>query len=233
MKITFLGTAAATAMPLPFCGCAACRQARRLGGKDIRRRSSILVNSDLLIDLGPDVPAACSQYAIDLSKIRYLLQTHAHSDHFDAGHFITRHPDYAAKELSPLLLAASPATLQAMNAALKREDSCAGLFSADFQRLLRFSLQPLSPFETVQLGEYTVTGLDALHDPRQQALIYFLEHRGKTLLYGTDLSRLSEENFHWLKGRLIHFIILDQTYGEGCNAGGHLDADRSPRYRTR
>ncbi|MCI8441518.1 MAG: MBL fold metallo-hydrolase [Provencibacterium sp.] len=224
MKITFLGTAAATGMPLPFCGCETCRQARRLGGKDIRRRACLLINEELLIDLGPDAPAACSRYAIDLSKIRYLLQTHAHSDHFDAGHFITRHPDYAVKEVSPLLLAASPATLRAMNEALRWEDGGADLFSSDFQRLLRFSLQPVSPFETIRLGDYTVTGLDALHDARQQALIYLIERDKKRLLYGTDLCRLSEENFRWLKGRPLDLLILDQTYGEGHNAGGHLDA---------
>lgn len=224
MKITFLGTAAATAMPLPFCGCETCRQARALGGRDIRRRSSLLVNGDLLIDLGPDVPAACCQYAADLNKVRYLLQTHAHSDHFDAGHLITRHPDYAVQGLSLLKLAASPATLRAMDEALRREDGRADLFSADFQRLLRLSLQPLSPFESVQMGCYTVTGLDSLHDPSQQALIYFIEQEGKALLYATDLYQLGEAALRWLSGRFIDLIILDQTYGEGYNAGGHLDA---------
>ena len=38
MKITFLGTAAATACPLVFCRCATCQQAWLRGGKDKRRR---------------------------------------------------------------------------------------------------------------------------------------------------------------------------------------------------
>lgn len=224
MDITFLGTAAATAMPLPFCGCPTCRIARKRGGRDIRRRSSLLINDNLLIDLGPDVPAACCQYAVDLTKVRYLLQTHAHSDHFDAGHFITRHPDYGGQDIPPITLAASQLTLRAMDTALQREDSGANLFSADFQRRLRFSLQPLSPFRSLQLGEYAITPLDALHDPAQQALIFFIEQGGCTLLYATDLLLLSEENLRWLGGREIHLAIFDQTYGEGCNAGGHLDA---------
>lgn len=58
MRLTFLGTAAATACPLPFCRCAACTAAREAGGKDCRARSSLLVNQDLLLDLGPDAPAS-------------------------------------------------------------------------------------------------------------------------------------------------------------------------------
>jgi phosphoribosyl 1,2-cyclic phosphodiesterase len=37
MKITFLGTSAATSCPLPFCHCATCMQARQFGGKDFRK----------------------------------------------------------------------------------------------------------------------------------------------------------------------------------------------------
>lgn len=55
MKLTFLGTAAATAMPLPFCNCNLCKTAKLLKGKDIRRRTSIVINNDILIDLGPDL----------------------------------------------------------------------------------------------------------------------------------------------------------------------------------
>ena len=99
MKISVLGTSAATSMPLAFCNCTVCRQSRELGGKNIRKRSSIIINDELLIDLGPDAINACNMYGIDAGKIKYLLQTHSHSDHFDAGHFVTRWSDYATKDL--------------------------------------------------------------------------------------------------------------------------------------
>ncbi len=51
MKLTYLGTAAAEGWPAVFCNCPCCRQARVLGGKDIRTRSQALVNEDLLLDL--------------------------------------------------------------------------------------------------------------------------------------------------------------------------------------
>lgn len=59
MKIKVLGTAAATSMPLGFCNCDICKRARQNGGKDIRKRSSIIINDEMLIDLGPDSISAC------------------------------------------------------------------------------------------------------------------------------------------------------------------------------
>ena len=65
MDITFLGTAAANAYPEAFCRCVTCERARALGVPSLRKRSALLVNDDLLIDLGP----ACS--FPDASKATY------------------------------------------------------------------------------------------------------------------------------------------------------------------
>jgi phosphoribosyl 1,2-cyclic phosphate phosphodiesterase len=58
MIVTFLGTAAANAFPEAFCKCKNCEQARALGGSSLRKRSAVLVNDDLIIDLNPDIMAA-------------------------------------------------------------------------------------------------------------------------------------------------------------------------------
>ena len=54
MKIKFLGTAAAEAMPAPFCVCENCKRAMKLGGRNIRTRSQALVDDALLIDFPCD-----------------------------------------------------------------------------------------------------------------------------------------------------------------------------------
>ena len=48
MKITFLGTAAATSFPLTFCRCKNCEDARIHKGKSIRKRSSLLIDDTIL-----------------------------------------------------------------------------------------------------------------------------------------------------------------------------------------
>ena len=70
MKITFLGTAAATACPLVFCNCPMCTAGWKQKGKDFRRRASALIGEDLIIDLGPDVMTAAFDFGTDIRKIR-------------------------------------------------------------------------------------------------------------------------------------------------------------------
>ena len=72
MKLIFLGTAAATGMPLVFCNCDVCKQARINKGKDFRTRSSVIINDEMMIDLGPDVPSQANNYNIDLGKIKSM-----------------------------------------------------------------------------------------------------------------------------------------------------------------
>lgn len=103
MKIQFLGTSASPSTPLPFCQCPFCTIARKAGGKNLRRRSSIIINDDLLIDLGPDIMSSSYEYRIDLSVISVCLQTHPHEDHFDPELIISRHPDYGARNAKDFL----------------------------------------------------------------------------------------------------------------------------------
>ena len=39
--------------------------------------ASILINDDMIIDLGPDTQTAMNMYDKDMGKIKYLLQVHA------------------------------------------------------------------------------------------------------------------------------------------------------------
>ena len=65
-----------------FCNCKNCREAARLGGRNIRTRSQTLVNHDLLIDLPPDTYYHKLMSGLDFSAVKYLFVTHWHMDHF-------------------------------------------------------------------------------------------------------------------------------------------------------
>ena len=54
MKIQYLGTAAAEGWPALFCRCKACKEAARLGGKNLRTRSQAIIDDCLLVDFPPD-----------------------------------------------------------------------------------------------------------------------------------------------------------------------------------
>ena len=224
MKILVLGTAAATAMPLAFCRCPVCREARRLGGKDIRKRSSALINDELLIDLGPDSVTACAMYGADISGVKYLLQTHPHSDHFDAGHFVTRMSGYATKGLEHLDIVCSEGTAKIMDEMIRANEDMS-LFNDGDMADVNCSLRLIRHDEALDIGGYRVTAIDSLHDPRAEAMIYLITGPdGRTLLYALDLLRFSKEAWDILSGRRLDAVFIDMTYGEGFNAGGHPDA---------
>lgn len=224
MKLKVLGTAAATSMPLLFCNCPVCRAARQNGGKDLRKRSAALIDETLLIDLSPDLGAMAAMHDFDPAKIRYLLQTHSHSDHFDAGHFVTRAGGYATQNPTPLDVVCSAGTFRDMARWVAYNEPSFDLYSAACQKNMAFRPRLLREFESIQLGAYRVTALDSLHAPDVEAFIYLIERGGKALLYGTDLLEIKPEVWRFLEGRRLDAVLLDQTYGAGCNAGGHLDA---------
>lgn len=68
MKILFLGTGAAD---------------YKGNEKELRRNSSALVDEAILIDPGCYVIDAIREFNVDVNKIKYILNTHRHSDHYN------------------------------------------------------------------------------------------------------------------------------------------------------
>lgn len=227
MKITFLGTAAATACPLVFCRCRACRSAWERGGRDLRRRSSVLIGDDLLIDLGPDLMSSAFAFGVDVSRVRCWLQTHSHSDHFDAGHLITRIADYATVAPLPLDVCASKETLLHMSERLAREEEGATLLTEAWQARLGLAVHPLCHGEQIVLGGRRITAVESNHDPRDGSLLWVIEEGERALFYATDTMRLTDAAWRLFQERGMRFdvVILDHTYGPGTPGGGHLCAD--------
>ncbi|MEZ4707123.1 MAG: MBL fold metallo-hydrolase [Caldilineaceae bacterium] len=226
MKLTFLGTAAANAFPEAFCSCPNCTQARALGGPSLRKRSAALINDDLLIDMGPDIMAAANQHGIPLTRVRFCLQTHAHADHLDTSHFLSRSPAYGVRGAPHLHYYASPGTLRV--AAKLLEGDCAphGFLSAEAQAELNLQVHQIEAMQEVEMGDYRVLALPANHDPSVDSLLYVIRSGGRTIFYGTDTAPLFEEvwrAFHQHKLR-FDLVVLDHTYGPDEPDGDHLSA---------
>jgi phosphoribosyl 1,2-cyclic phosphate phosphodiesterase len=229
MKIQFLGTSASPSTPLPFCQCPFCTIARKAGGKNLRRRSSIIMNDDLLIDLGPDIMSSSYEYRIDLSVISVCLQTHPHEDHFDPELIISRHSEYGARNAKDLLIAGSRQTLETMDAMISRRCDYGSIFDPKVQLALGIKLLAVTPFVPYQINDYLVTGVPANHGSAQQGCLLFkIEAKDKCLFYGTDTSIINDEVWDHLKATKtkIDLVILDLTYGIGyaSKPGDHLGA---------
>jgi len=228
MEITFLGTGAATALPLPFCNCPLCCKARTSGGKDIRKRSSLAVNDDLLVDLGPDTASAAYLYGFPLEQVQYCLQTHSHSDHFDPAHLVTRLPEYASVGVVPMKVCGSSLTLKHMAEGVFREDEGTDMLSPEGMRRLSIHLHHSVPYSTFSVGRYRITALLCGHDPEDGSMVYCIQDGNRSLLYATDTTPFSQEIWDFLISYEFHFtaVVMDHTYGSGINGEGHLNQDQ-------
>jgi len=212
LTLRFLGTAAAESFPAPFCTCVNCQAARRNGGRDIRRRSALLVNDDLLIDFGPDVFQSFQEFGLDATNVRTLLITHGHSDHLAPDSFIYRTPGFRRFTELPGLDVHAPADaldqiLHLMGA--KLED--AGL------RLL-----PLKAGDTVESGGYVIRPLEAVHGgDEHECVTYLVERDGARFLYGTDTGPFPESAWSILAQYPPQLAIIDSTMGH-LSGGSHM-----------
>lgn len=210
MELTFLGTAAYEGIPALFCNCPHCIRARQLGGKNIRTRSQALINDDLLIDFPADSYIHFLQNRIEGHKLRYLLVTHSHSDHFYPADLQARGGPYAHDMAVPTLEIAGSA------------GACRTLSSMQDQ-LGGISFHPILPFETCRLGPYTVTALPARHMEGDNPVFYII--RGdKTVLYAHDTGYFFEEVFDYIRENKLVFdlVSLDCTYVDlPCPANNH------------
>jgi len=235
MKIMFIGTAAATACPLAFCNCAACREGRRRGGKDFRRRSSVLIDDKLLIDMGPDLMSASFDFGFDTAAIEYLLQTHSHSDHFDAGHFITRIADYATEGLTRMTVCCSEKCAVHMSEKLDREEGGATLMEEGWRERLGVSLRLMDHGDTVTLGEYEITAVESAHDTNDNSLMYIIKKGDSAFLYACDTPLLTEKAWQLIESLdfEINVAACDQTYGPDTPGGGHMYANQTADFAAR
>lgn len=226
MILTFLGTAAANAYPEAFCQCNNCEQARALGGTSLRKRSAALINADLLIDLGPDIMTASNLHARPLSQVCYCLQTHAHADHLDPSHFLSRSPGYGVVGAPRLHFYASPGTLRMAARLLERDCAPASFLDPEVGERLNVEIHQIEALQSFTVGRYQVTAFAANHDPVVDPLLYAIQADGECIFYGTDTAELPEETWQGFHQHKLRFdlVILDHTYGPGESGSDHLSA---------
>ena len=224
MKILYLGTAAAEGLPAPFCTCAICENARVRRGREVRSRSQMLIDGELLIDFPPDTYYHALTHDLRLGGVHTLLVTHDHMDHWFPAGLINRHSAYQKGATGVLHVYGN----EAVGRSFERHFSSA-LYSA----------QPIGEFvqfhaihggERVRRCGWEITAVPADHDWLQECLIYICKKDGKTLLYAHDTGlRLRDAAWELLAAGRYDLVSVDATMGlESCpyNHMGIPDAER-------
>ncbi|MBQ9081308.1 MAG: hypothetical protein IJY26_01570 [Clostridia bacterium] len=184
-----------------------CKTARKMGGKELRSRTQILIDGNLGIDFPPDAYYHALRFDVDLSAIENLLVTHSHMDHFYAHDFILRGYKYSLHMTSPVLRIYGNEEVQRVFEECTRRE-----MREEIQKTLPTSV--IKPFEAYRVGEYTVTAFPALHSKVEQALLFLVEKDGKGYLHLHDTGMPPLELFEYLKekGKKLHLVSLDCTF---------------------
>lgn len=221
MKITVLGSGG-FAYPLVFCNCNNCKKAKALGGKNIRKRASILINDELLIDLTPDCQTAINMYKKDMSNVKYLLQTHTHLDHFDINHFTTLDYKYSSIKKDYLTLLCSKLCLEDIQKKVSQYDKM-NLFDNDYLNKIKLKTKTVNHGEEIKIDTYTIKAIYTSHDENIGAQLYLIKQNGKTLLYATDTPPITQTTLKELKGEKIDCLFLDESFGLQEYTYSHLN----------
>ncbi len=225
MRIKLLGTAAAEGFPAIYCVCPACLEARRKGGPNIRTRSGAIIDEDLKLDYGPDTMAHVYAHNLRLDRMRYLLVTHSHEDHFTPWEFFTRRPGFS--HLEP----GTPPVAVYGNAKVGSMLRPADLEPVDGVPAWTFT--EVRHGETYEMGDYRVTAVHANHDPAEACMVYVIQKEGRTLLYGHDSGCYSEASWEVLRRFRFDCVIMDCTFGPLSHEDGHMGFPQNRQIRER
>lgn len=183
MEILFLGTGAAD-----FSEELNKNHSFGLNDKSVRKSASVLIDGKILVDCGPHTFSALSLYNVDISKIKALLITHFHSDHFNRQNvesILRLIPDIKivySKQATPFF---------------KNERNA----------------YPVNAYEPFCLAEYTITPLNANHT--ENPLHYLIQNEtGKSFLYATDGAWMLNDTFNFLRGKYLNAVAIDCTVGD-------------------
>lgn len=204
MKIHFLGTAASEGIPNPYCSCELCERVRITKGKDIRTRSSVVVDDKMQIDISPEFSCQLLRDNVDARKITELLFTHTHPDHFGIGELYSRMEGFGHHIERPLNIYGNDIAIS----------NCVK-FLAGYTS--RFKFNRLIPFVTVQSDGYRITPLLANHAMWEFCYVWFIEKDGKSLFYGHDSGWFPDLTWQWLAGRPIDLTVFECTIGSNGN----------------
>lgn len=198
MKIKILGTAAYERVPALFCECTTCKYARAQGGKNIRTQAQTLINDDLLVDFGQDNYIHFLQQDVDFLKVKYLLATHAHDDHFIPA---------------DLTMSSAPYGHNQMSLDIYGGGDCHRKFQ-EVESVGKGVFHEVKAFQTLEVGPYRVTVLPARHGTADP-FVYVISDGEKTLFYDNDSGLSLDETYEYLRREKIRFdaVIADCTMG--------------------
>ena len=229
MKLHFYGTGASEGVPAAFCECRYCQNIRKKGGKNLRMRTCVQLDENVLIDFSMDTYAQTLFRNLNLSVISHLLVTHSHEDHFFPLTLMTILPPWAFYDGNRVLEVYGNDRIMHE---IKIAENDLGENHPEVEQYLK--LHTLEYYQEFFMGKYKIMPLPASHDPKENCMIYVIQDKEKTLLYGHDSSMFSEKTWEKLKNYKFDCAVLDCTMVDETGVyGGHMGLPDNIEVRRR
>ena len=195
-------------MPAVFCECDNCKKIRSLGEAEYRTRSQVIIDGILSIDFPPEAYAHSLKFGIELSKLKYLLVTHSHMDHFYAHDFILRGYKYAYFDNPTLEIFGNEEVNKVFSECTARE--------LKPEVAPRLSIGVINPYHVFKEEDYNIITLPANHSKTEEALLFYIEKGGRGYLHLYDTGRITDEAFGFLaqNGAKADLVCFDCTFAE-------------------
>ena len=224
MKLKYYGTSAGGGIPEIFCSCRICEPARKYKGKNIRTRSQAMLDDVLAIEYPVDTLAHTAYLGLDLRKVRHILITHGHHDHYLPEDIFSRPQGenwpvhFYCSEFTAAKLQKTIDGTEADFASGRRTRTC------DF----KVAAHPLIPYQTTEILDYKVTPLRARHAEAIGAMIFIIQKGDKSILWAQDTGKFHPDAMDYIQksGLTFDFISLDCTLKRGAQlTQAHMDLD--------
>ena len=238
MKLTFLGTGAGETYPGYWCECPHCTYARKHRGKNLRTNSSMVIDEELLIDMGPSCFDNAARFGVNLSKLKTLLVTHPHEDHLYPQHLRWRNTD---ESLLPLTYVEKMRHGGPRFTDIPQLNIYGNSFvmetlrkSLDDMEELKINLHEIREGKEEKTDGYRILPVRGNHgSQRGFSHSYIIQKDGQTLLYALDSGSYDEDQFALIQEYQYDAVIMEGTTGLNEQYGGHMCLMNNIRIRDR
>lgn len=226
-KMRFWGTSAGEGIPTAFCECPICENARKVGGREVRMRSSFRIDEQTIIDVGADFNTEAVKIGESLYGIENILYTHTHEDHFNYMALWTR--SVAHKKLpKPVNIYFVEDAYDILNEFILTSRVTKGRES--YTRPEDVNFVRLEFYKEYQIGNLRVTPLRGDHATafdKNSANFLITLPNGQTMYYGLDSGYYRDDTFAYLAGKHLDLLISECTMpiltDDGKNSHTHMN----------
>ncbi len=211
MKLKFYGTGGGEGIPGIFCSCRVCEYARQHRGKDLRTRTQAVIDDCLGLEFPTDTFAHHAYGGLDMRKVRHILITHAHSDHFLPSEAFGR--PQGIEDVHFYTSEETGREIRAINEKHQRAYS-----DGSRKKTVEFEVvqHNIEHYKTYDIIGYQVTPVRARHHENLGSALYIIRKDGKSIFWGFDTGRFHEDVFDYIQssGDQFDIVVLDCTLKE-------------------